>query len=129
MTKITQPAEISSSLVIAPRTVDGEPMCSGEQCPAFYWSDVGDDCVSTFCGSGKDRIARFCQSRPEKVPCIPAIRQERDDAHKALGWCLEGFEAEKCEGFYESPLYKKIERLLGDALIRKIQAAEAREEE
>ena len=78
---------------------------------------------------GKDQIARFCQSRPEKVPCITAIRQERDDARKALGWCLEGFEAEKCEGFYESPLYKKIERLLGDALIRKIQAAEAREED
>ena len=98
----------------------GEPICAWRGCPS--WSDCGRGVGCTRCGVLGSYMAH-------RDPCIPAIRQERDDARKALGWCLEGFEAEKCEGFYESPLYKKIERLLGDALIRKIQAAEAREEE
>ena len=63
---------------IAPRFVDGEPVCSGEECPRFYWSNVDDQCMSVFCGRGDD-LLRFCQSQPEKVPCIPMLRCQRDE--------------------------------------------------
>jgi hypothetical protein len=63
---------------IAPRMDGDEPTCSGETCPRFYWSNVDDQCMSVFCGRGDD-LLRFCQSQPEKVPCIPMLRCQRDE--------------------------------------------------
>jgi hypothetical protein len=73
-------------------------------------------------GRSFDRAFRYLE-------IVTALREERDSAYKALAWCLEGFDGTHHEGFYESPLYKRIEALLGEELIRRIQAEAAKEED
>jgi hypothetical protein len=102
---------------IKPRIVDGEPVCCGGECPAD--NSDGD------CGESGE-LGKFIMPGD---PCIPALRAQRDDTRKALAWCLEGFEGTYNAGFFESPLYKKIQALLGEELIRRIQADAAREED
>jgi hypothetical protein len=77
----------------------------------------------------RNEVTRWQQSHEGQVRNTLAFSKECDEARRALAWCLEGFEGEHFEAFYESPLYKKIQGLLGEELIRKIQATAAKEED
>lgn len=110
--------EHSNMADIRPNIVEGEPRCAGEDCPCYF--------------SAAGTCAKLGSPGPdvwEQSPCVPALRQQRDDARRALAWCLEGFEGTYFEEFYKSPLFKKIERLLGADLVKQIQASAAREED
>ena len=53
---------------IKPRIENGEPVCTGKECPVHYDSPLGE----------KGRICRTCSFDGD--PCIPALRQQRDEA-------------------------------------------------
>jgi hypothetical protein len=60
---------------IAPHIVNGEPTCSGEECPA--WESVSDICEMHVCTAARGRPV----AHADKL-CLPGLRRQRDDLHE-----------------------------------------------
>jgi hypothetical protein len=68
---------------ISPRIVDGEPTCSGRECPRCY----GAFDFQLWCGSvgGLNSVPIITdQNLVPSMSCLPALRRQRDDARREL---------------------------------------------
>lgn len=77
---------MENSNTIRPRLIDGEPTCSGEECPAL---DLRQPDSLSFC-----RLMPNEPRNPQGRPCIPGLRrllaearEERDAARRELCRC------------------------------------------